>query len=55
MLLASATHRIHYDLIGPVGGEVVCFIHALLAGTPRAAVGYEYLGARAYEEFVAQP
>jgi 3-oxoadipate enol-lactonase len=31
MLLASANHRIHYDIIGPMPGEVVCFAHALLA------------------------
>lgn len=31
MLLFSTTHRIHYDLIGPEDGEVVCFAHALLA------------------------
>jgi 3-oxoadipate enol-lactonase len=31
MLLNSKSHRIHYDLIGPDKGEVVCFAHALLA------------------------
>jgi 3-oxoadipate enol-lactonase len=31
MLLATATHRIHYDLIGPSSGAVVCFAHAVLA------------------------
>lgn len=31
MLLVTATHRIHYDLIGPSTGGVVCFAHALLA------------------------
>jgi len=28
------------------------FIHALLAGTPAAGQGYEYLGPRAYEKFI---
>jgi len=31
MLFASPTHRIHYDLIGPDGGAVVLFAHALVA------------------------
>lgn len=31
MLLGLPTHRVHYDLIGPAGGDVVCFAHALLA------------------------
>lgn len=31
MLLATGTHRIHYDLIGPSTGDIVCFAHALLA------------------------
>jgi hypothetical protein len=31
------------------------FIHAMLTGTERAGQGYEYLGKRAYEEFVARP
>jgi 3-oxoadipate enol-lactonase len=31
MLLSSATHRIHYDFVGPDAGDVVCFAHALLA------------------------
>jgi hypothetical protein len=33
--------------------ELNGFIHAMLAGTAQAAKGYEYFGARAYEEFVA--
>jgi 3-oxoadipate enol-lactonase len=31
MLLKSASHRIHYDLVGPDSGDVVCLGHALLA------------------------
>ena len=31
MLLATDGHRVHFDLIGPPSGAVVCFAHALLA------------------------
>ena len=31
MLVKSASHRIHYDLVGSDSGKVVCFIHALCA------------------------
>jgi 3-oxoadipate enol-lactonase len=51
MLLATDTHRIHYDLIGQSSGEVVCFAHALLAdggmwadqATALAGVGMQVL------------